>query len=98
MSACVSAAALLVREGYSVTVLDGDGAHLAEPLDGGDLAAVEQLAIDLSVLRARPGGSLSALVSMFTGASTGPPTRSPPRTSTPGSTGPSRRTGAGTPT
>lgn len=72
VSACVSATARLVHEGYLVSVLDVDGSHLAEPIDGGDASAVEQLTIDFATMRARQAGSPEPLVALFAGTLTGP--------------------------
>ncbi|WP_336631080.1 MULTISPECIES: DUF58 domain-containing protein [unclassified Microbacterium] len=72
VSACLSVAAQLVAEGYLVSVIDGDGAALCDPLDGGDLAGVERLAIDLAGVRARREGSLGGLLPALGGGSTGP--------------------------
>ncbi|QOC27420.1 DUF58 domain-containing protein [Microbacterium sp. PAMC21962] len=72
VSACLSATALLVREGYLVTVIDADGAVLADPIEGGDGGGVEQLAIALATVTARRDLPLDALVRLFTGISAGP--------------------------
>jgi len=72
VSACVSAVARLVQEGYIVAVMDVDGAPLIDPIEGGDAAGVEQLAIDLASVTARREGSPDALVALFSGTSTGP--------------------------
>ena len=70
--ACASVTAQLVREGYLVTVIDGSGAALSEPIDGGDLAALEQLAIDLATVRAHRDSTLGGLVGLLAGGSVGP--------------------------
>lgn len=72
VSACVSAAALLVREGYAVTVIDADGAVLSDPIEAGDSGGVEQLAIALATVMARRDLPLEGLVRLFTGVSAGP--------------------------
>jgi len=72
VSACLSAASLLVREGYLVTVIDTDGAVLADPIDGGDSAGIERLALALATVTARRDLHLDALVRLFTGISAGP--------------------------
>jgi len=72
VSACLSAAALLVREGYAVSVIDGDGGALGEAIDGGDATGIERLAIDLARVKARREGTLGGLVGLFAGGATGP--------------------------
>ena len=72
VSACLSVAALLVREGYTVAVLDGDGAALSDAIDAGDTTGIERLAIDLATVKARREGSLGGLVALFAGGATGP--------------------------
>lgn len=52
LSACVSIVARLVREGYTVDVVDSDGTALSEPV-GGDAAAARVLASTLATLTAR---------------------------------------------
>ncbi|MBN9177900.1 MAG: DUF58 domain-containing protein [Microbacterium sp.] len=63
--ACVSIAARLVQEGYLVTVVDFDGTPLSDPLDGGDAAGIEQLAIDLAPVTARRDGSTEDLAALL---------------------------------
>lgn len=72
VSACLSATAVLVREGYLVTVIDADGAVLCDPIEGGDTAGVEHLAIALATVTTRRDLPLDALVRLFTGVSAGP--------------------------
>lgn len=72
VSACLSATALLVREGYLVTVIDADGAVLCDPIEGGDIAGIEQLAIALATVTTRRDAPLDALVRLFAGVSAGP--------------------------
>lgn len=72
VSACVSVAARLVHEGYTVGVLDVDGTPLIEPIDAGDVAGVERLAIDLATVTARREGAPEALVALFSGTTSGP--------------------------
>lgn len=73
VSACLSAVARLVHEGYIVAVLDVDGAPLIDdPIDGGDAAGVEQLAIDLATITARRTGGPEPLVTLFAGTLSGP--------------------------
>ena len=47
VSACVSAVARLVHDGYAVEVLDSDGTVLAERIDGGDMTEVEAMLVAL---------------------------------------------------
>ncbi|MCR2783955.1 MULTISPECIES: DUF58 domain-containing protein [unclassified Microbacterium] len=72
VSACVSAVARLVREGYTVAVIDSDGHALADPIEGGDMAAVEILANDFATLLTRRDDRLPQLVPLFAGAIGGP--------------------------
>lgn len=72
VSACLSAAALLAREGYTVAVIDGDGAALSDEVAGGDAAGIERLAVDLATVKARRDGSLAGLRSRFASDPTGP--------------------------
>lgn len=72
VSACVSAAARLVQEGYLVSVLDVDGTPLIEPIEGGDAAAVERLAVELATVTAHRESSPEALIALFSGTMTGP--------------------------
>lgn len=72
VSACASITAQLVREGYLVSVVDGDGDALSDPVEGGDLAGLEHLAIDLAGVRARREGTLGGLLAALGGGQTGP--------------------------
>ncbi|MFT4137008.1 DUF58 domain-containing protein [Microbacterium sp.] len=72
MSACLSAVARLVREGYDVATLDSDGAALGEPVRSGDEAGIEELAIGLATLTARREDRLADLRRVFGTATTGP--------------------------
>lgn len=72
VSACVSAAARLVHEGYSVEVLDTDGTVLAERIDGGDMAGVEALSTRFATLTAGRDDHLPRLLRLFAGVQTGP--------------------------
>ena len=58
-SACVSAVARLVHDGYAVEVLDTDGTVLAERIDGGDMAEVEVLLAQFATITARRDDSLA---------------------------------------
>lgn len=72
VSACLSATARLVREGYLVTVIDADGAVHCDPIEGGDTTGVDQLAVALATVTARRDVPLDALARLFTGISAGP--------------------------
>ncbi|MCR2799671.1 DUF58 domain-containing protein [Microbacterium sp. zg-Y818] len=72
LSACISIVARLVREGYTVTVTDSDGRALADPLEGGDLAAVEMLGTSFATLVTRRDDHLADLAPLFTGGTSGP--------------------------
>ncbi|MDY0910733.1 DUF58 domain-containing protein [Microbacterium sp. CFBP9034] len=72
VSACVSAVARLVHDGYAVEVLDSDGTALAERIDGGDMAEVEGLLTHFATLTARRDDSLARLPRLFAGVMTGP--------------------------
>ena len=63
--ACASIAARLVHEGYLVSVIDFDGTPLSDPVDGGDVAGIEQLAIDLAQVTARRDGSTEDLAELL---------------------------------
>ncbi|MCR2812734.1 DUF58 domain-containing protein [Microbacterium sp. zg.Y1090] len=72
LSACVSVVSRLVREGYTVSVTDADGHPLADPIEGGDLTAVETLGTGFATLITRRDDHLGDLVSRFVGAIGGP--------------------------
>ncbi len=72
VSACVSAVARLVHDGYAVEVLDSDGSVLAERIDGGDMAEVEALLTHFATLTARRDDALTRLTGLFAGVMTGP--------------------------
>ncbi len=72
VSACVSVAARLVHEGYIVTVVEADGTAVTDPIEAGDAAGVEQLAIDLATVTARREGAFEGLVARLSGTATGP--------------------------
>ena len=72
VSACVSAVARLVHDGYAVEVLDSDGTVLAERIDGGDMVEVEALLSHFATLTARRDDSLARLTRLFAGVMTGP--------------------------
>jgi hypothetical protein len=68
----VSAVARLVREGYSVEVVDSDGTVLWDPIDGGDGAQVDAMVTHFATLTARLDSDLGAVAKLFTGITTGP--------------------------
>ncbi len=72
VTACVSAAARLVREGFTVTIIDSDGTPLAEQIEAGDGAGIESLALDFATVTARRDDHLAALPALFTGIMAGP--------------------------
>lgn len=72
VSACVSAVARLVHDGYAVEVIDSDGTVLAERIDGGDMAEVEGLLSHFATITARRDDSLTRLPRLFAGVMTGP--------------------------
>ncbi len=68
----VSAAARLVKEGYSVSVIDADGTALTPLLDGGDAGEVDAMLVDFARLTAYRDDRLGALRTRFAGVTTGP--------------------------
>ncbi|MHC2998693.1 DUF58 domain-containing protein [Microbacterium sp. HJ5] len=72
VSACVSAVARLVHDGYAVEVVDTDGTVLAERIDGGDMTEVEALLAHFATLTARRDDSLGRVRRLFAGVVTGP--------------------------
>lgn len=72
VSAAVSAVMRLVREGYTVEIVDSDGTELSEPIGGGEIADVEALAAQLATLTTRRGDDLPHVVVLFAGVLTGP--------------------------
>jgi uncharacterized protein (DUF58 family) len=72
VSACVSAVARLVHDGYAVEVLDSDGTLLVERIDGGDMAEVESMLTHFATLTARRDDHLGRLPRLFAGVMTGP--------------------------
>lgn len=72
VSAAVSAVMQLVREGYTVTILDSDGSPLSDPLAGGEVFDVEALAAQLATLTTRKGDDLGGVSGLFAGILTGP--------------------------
>jgi uncharacterized protein (DUF58 family) len=72
VSACVSVVARLVQDGYAVEIIDSDGTALAEPVDGGEVAEVDDLTRQLATVTSRRDDHLPRLPHLFTGAMTGP--------------------------
>lgn len=72
VSAAVSVVHELVREGYTVEVVDSDGTLLTDPIAGGELADVEAFAAQLATLTARRGDDLGRVSGLFAGVLTGP--------------------------
>ena len=72
VSACASAVERLVRAGYTVTVIDVDGAALGPIIQAGDTAAVEALTISFAPITARRDGAFTDLVRVCAGESLGP--------------------------
>ena len=78
ITACVSAVARLVRDGYAVEVIDSEGNMLhggdglSERIDGGDLAEVERMLVRFATVTARRDDALPRLSRLFAGVSTGP--------------------------
>lgn len=72
VSACVSAVARLVREGYTVEVIDSDGTVLWDPIEGGDGAQVDAMTTHFATITARLDSDLARVAQLFTGISTGP--------------------------
>jgi hypothetical protein len=61
VSATVSAVMRLVREGYAVEVVDGDGNALSDPIGSGETADVEALAARFATLVTRADDSNAGL-------------------------------------
>ncbi|WP_051192047.1 DUF58 domain-containing protein [Microbacterium luticocti] len=72
VTACVSAANALARDGYSVQVIDADGAPLSEPVPGGDHAAVAVLIGRFATTVAHGTADVATLARMWSAANTGP--------------------------
>lgn len=72
VSACVSAVARLVHDGYAVEVIDSDGTVLVDRIDGGDMTEVEAMLAHFATLTARRDDSLGRLTRLFAGVMTGP--------------------------
>lgn len=72
ISACVSAAARLVRDGYAVEVIDTEGTVLSERIDGGDMTEVDRMLVQFATVTAHREDALPRLPRLFSGISTGP--------------------------
>lgn len=72
VTAAISAAARLAREGYDVTVIDAEGHDIGSPVAAGDTAAVEQLSLDLATVVSGADDRLVALPRLFAGTVAGP--------------------------
>jgi uncharacterized protein (DUF58 family) len=72
VSTAVSATMRLVREGYTVELVDSDGTALWDPVTGGETSDVEALAAHLATLTTRKGDDLGRVAVMFAGVLTGP--------------------------
>jgi uncharacterized protein (DUF58 family) len=72
VTACVSIVARLVHEGYTVDVVDSDGALLTEPVDGGDDVEARRLAAGFASLRARADDPARRVVPAAAAALAGP--------------------------
>ncbi len=72
VSACVSAVARLVHDGYAVEVLDTEGTVLAERIDGGDMTEVEAMLTHFATLTSKRDDGLGRVARLFSGVTTGP--------------------------
>lgn len=72
LTAALSAAARLVREGYDVVVADTDGMPLAPAVPAGDAAGLEHLAMELATVVAVPDDHLALVPRLFAGTVAGP--------------------------
>ncbi|WHE37037.1 DUF58 domain-containing protein [Microbacterium sp. BDGP8] len=72
VTATISAAARLAREGYDVTVIDTDARPIGAPVPAGDIVAVEQLALDLATIVTGSDDRLASLPRFFAGTVAGP--------------------------
>ncbi len=72
LSACVSAVARLVHDGYTVHLIDTDGTELWDSIEGGDTASVETMTVQFATLTARHHEALTRLPELFGGTQTGP--------------------------
>lgn len=72
VTACVSVAARLVRDGFAVEVTDVAGHALCDPIEAGDESGIERMLLAAAGLRAEEGDPLGALAPRFAGDLTGP--------------------------
>lgn len=72
VSACVSVLRQLVHEGYTVDVVDSDGALLADPVHGGEDNEARAVAAAFATLRARPSTPQRRIVPASVGLALGP--------------------------
>lgn len=72
VSACVSAVARLVHDGYAVDVLDTEGTVLVDRIDGGDMTEVDAMLVQFATITAHRDDALPRLSQQFAGVSTGP--------------------------
>lgn len=72
VTACVSAMARLVHEGYTVDVIDSDGSLIADPVAGGDDVEARATAAGFAALRARPDDESRRIVPASASALMGP--------------------------
>ncbi|WZH35415.1 MAG: DUF58 domain-containing protein [Microbacterium enclense] len=72
VSACVSAVARLVHEGFTVDVVDSDGELLADPVDGGEDGEARALAASFATLAARTDGPTDRVVPAAAAVMLGP--------------------------
>ena len=69
---CISVVTRLVRDGFSVDLVDATGVALCDPLPGGDEGALETMRLALADLRAQRQGALTAQGAGLTGDLRGP--------------------------
>jgi len=72
VTACVSAIAHLVHEGYTVDVVDSDGSLLIDPVEGGDDGEARAAAAGFATLRARADDPARRVVPASAAALSGP--------------------------
>ncbi|MCM3614553.1 DUF58 domain-containing protein [Microbacterium enclense] len=72
VTACVSAVARLVHEGYTVDVVDSDGTLLIDPVEGGDDGEARAAAAGFATLRARADDPARRVVPASAAALAGP--------------------------
>jgi len=72
VSACVSAVARLVHEGFTVDVVDSDGDLLADPVDGGEDGEARALAASFAALTSRADDATGRLLPASAAVMLGP--------------------------